>query len=108
MVLIDGVHEDGHTETTYTSTHYVPMTRTYQDTEWILHEPIRHLQNLMRQRRGHKNNLDAGRQKSVDVVYLVAEAEVEEFVSFIEDELSQVPGREVLRLYHVMYTTGCT
>lgn len=62
----------------------------------------------MRQRRGQDDDLRRGRQVSVNIVDLVLESLVEQFVGFIEHEHLDILGAERASADHVEYTARGT
>lgn len=58
----------------------------YEDSDRVGHELGSHFEDIMREGGGDNNDLGGGREVSVDVVNLVLETLVEEFVRFIKNE----------------------
>lgn len=79
-----------------------------QDSDGISHEFGGHLQNVVGQSSRQDDDLCRRRQVSVNVVNLVLETFVEEFVGFIEDEHLDVLGSKSSSSNHIEYSTGST
>lgn len=77
-----------------------------QDPNRIRHKLGRHLQHIMRQRRRQDHDLRRRRQVSVDIVDLVFESLVEQFIGFIEDEHLDILRAERSSSNHVEYSSG--
>lgn len=79
-----------------------------QDPDRVCHKLGSHLEHIVRQRCRQDDDLCRGRQVSVNVVDLILEALVEQFVGFIEHEHLDVLGAERASADHVEYTARGT
>lgn len=72
-----------------------------KDPDGIGHELGCHVEDIVWERGAHNNNLRGWRQVAVDVVDLLAESSVEEFVGFVQDKHLDVAGAEVATTDHI-------
>ena len=72
----------------------------------LVHELLRHVQDLLGHGGAHEYNLDARGQEPVDVVDLVLEAPVQHLVGLVDHEHLQVPRLQAPPLNHVEDPTG--
>lgn len=77
------------------------LVTLHQNAHRIRHELCSHVQDIVGQGSGHDDDLGRGRQISVDVVDLLAEALVQELVGLVEDEHLDVAGAQVAAADHV-------
>jgi len=79
-----------------------------EDANWVGHEFGRHLQNVVRERGAQQNNLRGRREVSVDLINLVLETLVQQFVRLVEHEHLDIPRPKAPPPNHVENSSGCT
>lgn len=79
-----------------------------QHTHGVCHELRRHVEDIVGEGSGDHDDLGGWREVTVDVVDLLTESAVEEFIGFIEDEHLDVAGSQVAPADHVRDSAWCS
>jgi len=79
-----------------------------EDTNRVGHEFCGHFENIIWQGGAEKHDLCSGREVTVNVIYLVLEAFIEEFIRLVQDEHLDIARAEGAPPNHVKHPAGST